>query len=177
MRLRPFQEKVTFWRGLVQAEGTGDVKLELLKSIGERTRVVFHDVIYFPGLTANLTSNSALNLRGAYYHGWEHKIVLANVTEVANAPTVAGVPTATTGKPKPKNERPCCQRSRIRPVAIRMVQFALLCSDDGERMSGGGRRSQRIHAALMSWACSVISRSRDKNPREADAKNCTFSKG
>jgi hypothetical protein len=62
-RLHPFQELVTFGIGKVLAKGTRDIELRLLKSDEGTTDVVLHDVVYVPGLTANLISNYALNLR------------------------------------------------------------------------------------------------------------------
>ncbi len=137
-KLRPSQETVSFGMGQAKARGTGDVHLDLLRSTGETTSVVLHEVIYVPGLAANLISNSALNLCGAYYHGWEHKIVLANGTEVAHAPTVAGVPTVATRKPTFNYERSRCQRRRIKPEAIAMLQRVLQSSrSDNTPISGG----------------------------------------
>ncbi len=72
--------------------------------------------------------------------------MLANGTEVAHAPTVAGVPTVATRKPTLRYERSRHQRRRVQPEAIAMLQRILQSSGGNSiPVSGGEAQAEPPH--------------------------------
>jgi hypothetical protein len=84
--------EITAAKGTIRAVGVGSIRLDLTNSKGRVTPILLKQVLYVPGLVANLLSTNCLRSSGAYFHGGTCTLhQLGNDAEFGHAPPQNGV--------------------------------------------------------------------------------------
>lgn len=78
---------------MVKVQGSGTIKLAVLRADGDINTLTFSGVLYAPDMFVSIISHSKVRAKGCYWHGWKEKLYrAADDLELAYTPDIDGVP-------------------------------------------------------------------------------------